>query len=137
LLNKRRRGKAHEKSIASVVAVFVLLLPALASSSSPTSLTKVNAAGAGGEPRSVAGSINRGSGAIVNPGYTFVRRGAAADVVRAGGRFKTGTYVCHCRSGDANQKCELLFSPRQIFCKQGSCSGVSCQLVPVEAASSQ
>lgn len=126
-----------KKSIASVVVVFVLLLIALVSSRSPTPLTKVNAAGAGGEPRSVPGSINRGSGAIVKPGYTFVRRGAEVDVVRVGGRFKTGTYVCHCRSGDANQKCELLFSPKQIFCKQGSCSGVSCLLVPVEAPSSQ
>jgi len=126
-----------KKSLTSLVAVVVLLLMALASATSRTLSMGTNTAAAAGEPRSVPGSINRGNGAIARPGYTFVRRGAEVDVVRIDGRFKTGTYVCHCRSGDANQRCELLFSPKQIFCKQGSCSGTSCRLVPVEPASSQ
>ncbi len=91
----------------------------------------------GGQPRSVPGSINRGNGAVVKPGYIFVRRGAEVDVVRVDGRFKTGTYVCSCRSGNVNQKCELQFSPKQIFCRQGSCSGSACRLVPVEPAATQ
>ena len=82
------------------------------------------------------GSINRGNGAIVKPSYTFVRRGDEIEVVRARG-FKTGTYVCYCRSGDANKKCELIFSLRQILCKLGSCSGASCLRVPVEPAANQ
>lgn len=117
-----------KRHTALVLAALVLLLIALASASSGTN--------AGTDPKSVPGSINRGNGAIVKPGYTFVRRGDEVDVVKARG-FKTGTYVCSCRSGDANKKCELIFSPRQILCKQGSCSGASCLLVPVEPAAAQ
>ena len=118
---------------ALVLAALVMLLIALAGASSGTTITKRNA---GTDPKSVPGSINRGNGAIVKPGYTFVRRGDEVDVVKARG-FKTGTYVCSCRSGDANKKCELIFSPKQILCKQGSCSGPSCLLVPVEPAATQ
>ena len=125
-----------KKYLTSMVAVFVLLLMAQASATSQTLLTKLNVAGAL-EPMSVPGSINRGSGAVVKPGYTFVRRGNEVDVVRVQGRFKTGTYVCRCRSGDANQRCELFHSPKQIACQQGSCSGVRCVLTPIEPASSQ
>jgi hypothetical protein len=84
------------------------------------------------EPKSVPGSINRGAAAVVKPGYTFVRRQHQVDVVKVGGP-KTGTYTCSCPGGQASKKCELLFSAKQIMCKEGSCEGVICRLVPVEA----
>jgi len=99
--------------------------------------TQLTLAARDSQPRSVPGSINRGNGAVVKPGYIFVRRGNEVDVMKADGRLKMGTYVCSCRSGDANQKCELEFSPKQIACRQGPCSGTACRLVPVEAASAQ
>ena len=119
-----------------VLAASLLLMIALASASSRTKTTEMSVAGTDSQPKSVPGSVNRGNGAIVKPGYTFVRRGDEVDVVRVRG-FKTGTYVCSCRSGDANKKCELVFSPKQILCKQGSCSGASCLLVQVEPAAIQ
>jgi hypothetical protein len=125
-----------KKHTALVLAWFVLLFIALASANSRTTKIETCAAGTEGEPKSVPGTINRGHGAIVKPGYTFVRRGDAVDVVRTRGS-KTGTYVCSCRSSKANEKCELLFSPKQILCRQGSCSGASCLLVPVEPAATQ
>lgn len=125
-----------KKQTALVLAGFVLLFIALASANSQTTNIETCAAGTNGELKSVPGTINRGNGAIVKPGYTFVRRGDEVDVVRARG-FKTGTYVCSCRSAKANEKCELLFSPKQILCRQGSCSGASCLLVPVEPAATQ
>ena len=124
-----------KKHAALVLAGFVVLFIALASANSRTTNIETCAAGTD-EPKSVPGTINRGNGAIVKPGYTFVRRGDEVDVVRTRG-FKTGTYVCSCRSGKANEKCELLFSPKQILCRQGSCSGASCLLVPVEPAATQ
>ena len=120
----------------ALILAALLLLIALASASSRTTKTQMTIAAADSVPKSVPGSINRGNGAIVKPGYTFVRRGEEVDVVRVRG-LKTGTYVCSCRSGDANKKCELVFSPKQILCKQGSCSGASCLLVPVEPAAAQ
>ena len=124
-----------KKHAALVLTGFVLLFIALASANSRTINIEACAAGTD-EPKSVPGTINRGNGAIVKPGYTFVRRGDEVDVVRTRGS-KTGTYVCSCRSRKANEKCELLFSPKQILCRQGSCSGASCRLVPVEPAATQ
>ena len=120
-----------------VLAGLVMLFIAWASANSRTTKIGACAAGTDGEPKSVPGSINRGNGAVVKPGYIFVKRGDAVDVMPVRGGFKTGTYVCSCRSGKANEKCELLFSPKQILCKQGSCSGAGCRLVPVEAAATQ
>jgi hypothetical protein len=99
--------------------------------------TQLSFAATDSQPKSVPGSINRGNGAVIKPGYIFVRRGNEVDVMRADGRLKMGTYVCTCRSGDANQKCELQFSPEQILCRQGSCTGATCRLVPVEPAAAQ
>ena len=124
------------KKYSLVVSAFALLAVALASANSRTTKIGMSFAG-GGQPRSVPGSINRGNGALVKAGYIFVRRGNEVDVVRVDGRFKTGTYVCSCRSGNVSQQCELQFSPKQIFCRQGSCSGTACRLVPVEPASIQ
>jgi hypothetical protein len=121
---------------ALVLAGFVLLFIASATANSRTTNTEAGAMGTNGEPKSVPGTINRGNGAIVKPGYTFVRRGDEVDVVRVRG-LKTGTYVCSCRSGKTNEKCELLFSPKQILCRQGSCNGATCLLVPVEPAATQ
>jgi hypothetical protein len=123
------------KHTSLVLAGSVLLFIALASANSRTTNIETYAAGTD-EPKSVPGTINRGNGAIVKPGDTFVRRGDEVDVVRTRGS-KTGTYVCSCRSGKANEKCELLFSPKQILCRQGSCSGASCLLVAVEPAATQ
>jgi hypothetical protein len=129
-----------KKHTGFVLVAFVLLFIVLSSANSRTISRATNietwAAGTNGEPKSVPGTINRGNGAIVKPGYTFVRRGNEVDVVRTRG-LKTGTYACSCRSGKANEKCELLFSPKQILCRQGSCSGASCLLVPVEPAATQ
>lgn len=125
-----------KKNRALILLAFALLVIAFASAGSRTVKTEAFVAGAHSDPKSVPGSINRGNGAIVKPGYTFVRRGNEVDVVRDRG-FKTGTYVCSCRSGIANQRCDLVFSPKQILCKQGSCSGPSCRLVPVEPAAVQ
>jgi len=125
-----------KKYIALLLTAFVLLAVSLAAANSRTTKTGRSFA-RGGQPRSVPGSINRGNGAVIKPGYIFVRRGAEVDVVRVDGHFKTGTYVCSCRSGNINQKCELQFSPKQIFCRQGSCSGSACRLVPVEPAAVQ
>ena len=126
-----------KKYIAFVLTAFVLLAVALASANSRTTKTGRSFAGSDSQPKSVPGSINRGNGAVIKAGYIFVRRGAEVDVVRVDGHFKTGTYVCSCRSGNINQKCELQFSPKQIFCRQGSCSGSACRLVPVEPAAVQ
>lgn len=118
------------------LAASLLLVIVLASASSRTKTTGLLVAGPDSEPKSVPGSSNRGNGAVVKAGYIFVRRGDEVDVVRQRG-FKTGTYVCSCRSSDANKKCELVFSPKQILCKQGSCTGASFMLVPVEPAATQ
>ncbi len=124
-----------KKHAALVLGGFVLMFIASASANSRTTNIETRAAGTD-EPKSVPGTINRGHGAIVKPGYIFVRRGDQVDVFRTRGS-KTGTYVCSCRSGKVNEKCELLFSPKQILCRQGSCSGASCRLVPVEPAATQ
>ena len=117
------------------LAAFAVLVMALVSANSRTTTRGMNVARMD-EPKSVPGSSNRGNGAVVKAGYIFVRRGDEVDVVRQRG-FKTGTYVCSCRSSDANKKCELVFSPKQILCKQGSCTGASFMLVPVEPAATQ
>jgi hypothetical protein len=126
-----------KRSTALVLAAFVLAAIALASADSQTIKTEMSVAGTDSQPKSVPGSVNRGNGAVVKPGYTFVNRGDAIDVMPVGGGFKTGTYVCPCGSSDANKKCKLVFSPRQILCKQGSCSGGRCLLVPAEPTATQ
>ena len=125
-----------KNSTVIVLAAPLLLVMVLASASSRTKTTEMIVAGTDSDPKSVPGSINRGNGAVVRVGYIFVRRGDEVDVVRQRG-FKTGTYVCSCRSGDVNKKCELVFSPKQILCRQGSCTGASCLLVPVEPAATR
>ena len=124
------------KKYVVVLCALTLLVIALASARSRTTNFEMNVAGTDGQPKSVPGSVNRGNGAVVKAGYIFVKRGDEVDVVRQKG-FKTGTYVCSCRSGDANKKCELVFSPKQILCRQGTCTGASCLLVPVEPAATQ
>lgn len=139
-----KKGKTMTRIRTAMILVSALSLMCLSGASSQTSRTgtltpqsqRQREQGTDGQPKSVPGSVNRGNGAVVKAGYIFVRRGDEVDVVRQKG-LKTGTYVCSCRSGDANKKCELLFSPKQILCRQGSCSGASCLLVTVEPASAQ
>ena len=134
--NRARSKKEKMRNHAALVLTgVVLLFIGVASANSRTTNIETCAVGTG-EHKSLPGTINRGNGAIVKPGYTFVRRKDEVDVVRTHGS-KTGTYVCSCRSGKMNEKCELLFSPKQILCRQGSCSRASCLLVPVEPAATQ
>lgn len=79
-------------------------------------------------PKAVPGTELRGRVATVKPGYEFVKRANAVDVVNTRKSFRTGTYVCPCSSNDPNRKCEIVFLPTQITCKNGSCSSGSCLL---------
>lgn len=84
----------------------------------------------------VPGTELRRNVATVKPGYEFVNRGSAVDVVNKNKSFKTGTYVCPCGGNDPNRKCDIVFSPTQITCKSGSCSG-SCLLTAAPRVMSQ
>jgi hypothetical protein len=77
--------------------------------------TQFSIAGVDSQARSVPGSINRGNGAVVKPGYIFVGRGNEVDVMKADGRLKMGTYVCSCPGGNVDEQCELHFSPKQMW----------------------
>jgi hypothetical protein len=82
-------------------------------------------------PTVVPGTELRGRVATTKPGYQFVKQQAGVSVVNLRTNAYMGAYTCPCRSTDPNRKCDLVFSPTYITCKNGSCgSGAnSCLLV--------
>ena len=80
------------------------------------------------EPTAVPGTELHDNVAYIKPGYKFVHRGDAVDVMPESGQVKTGTYTCPCHSKDPTRKCEMVFTTRRITCRSGSCVGGSCLL---------
>jgi hypothetical protein len=80
------------------------------------------------EPTAVPGTELHDNVAYIKPGYSFVNRGDAVDVVPESGQVKTGTYTCPCHRKDGTGKCEMVFTTRRITCRSGSCVGGSCLL---------
>ena len=83
-----------------------------------------------GDPVAVDGTDLRHNEATVKPGYEFVNRGQSVDVVKVRTNKIMGTYVCPCdgTSSSNGGTCELVFSPKLLTCKGGSCSGGKCLL---------
>ncbi len=106
---------------------FTLLLIALSSASSGTTRTEMISLPAPA-PTAVPGTELRRNVATVKPGYEVVKRERSVDVVSIRFNRIMGTYVCPCNSTDTAAKCDLVFSPQQITCKLGSCTGGSCLL---------
>ena len=82
-------------------------------------------------PTVVPGTELRGRVATAKPGYQFVKQQAGASVVNTRTNAYMGAYTCPCHSTDPNRKCEFIFSPNYLTCKNGSCGsgGGSCLLV--------
>ena len=121
------------KKLAAVVLVaFTLLVIGLSSAGSRTTMTEVCSSPAPTPtPTVVPGTELRGRVATVKPGYQFVKQDVGVSVVNIRTSAYMGAYTCPCKSTDPNRKCDLVFSPTYITCKNGSCgSGASsCLLV--------
>jgi hypothetical protein len=121
------------KKLAAVVLVtFTLLVIGLSSAGSRTTTTEVCSSPAPTPtPTVVPGTELRGRVATAKPGYQFVKQEVGVSVVNIRTNAYMGAYTCPCKSTDPNRKCDLVFSPTYITCKNGSCgSGVSgCLLV--------
>jgi hypothetical protein len=114
-----------------IIVSFALTLILMVVSSSGRGTTGTELSGSPAPtptPRAVPGTELRGRVATTKPGYVFVKRANSVDVVDTRKSFRTGTYVCPCNSNDPNRKCDIVFSPTQITCKNGSCSSGSCLL---------
>lgn len=119
------------KKLAAVVLVtFTLLVIGLSSAGSRTTMTEVCSSPAP-TPTVVPGTELRGRVATAKPGYQFVKQEVGVSVVNIRTNAYMGAYTCPCRSTNPNSKCDLVFSPTYITCKNGSCgSGAnSCLLV--------
>ncbi len=114
-----------KKYTALVLCAFVLLLIVLAAAGLGTTRMGITSSPA---PAAVPGTEVHDNVAYIKPGYKFVNRGDAVDVVPDGGAVKTGTYTCPCHSKDSTRKCEMVFTTRRITCRSGSCVGSSCLL---------
>ena len=116
-----------KKYAAVVLCAFRLLLIVLVAAG--LGITRMGFAGspAPAEPAAVPGTELHDNVAYIKPGYSFVNRGDAVDVVPNGGAVKTGTYTCSCHSKYAG-KCEMVFTTKRITCRSGSCVGGRCLL---------
>ena len=121
------------KKLAAVVMVtFTLLVIGLSSAGSRTTMTEVcGSPEPTPTPTVVPGTELRGRVATAKPGYQFVKQEVGVSVVNIRTNAYMGAYTCPCKSTDPNRKCELIFSPTYITCKNGSCGGgaYSCLLV--------
>jgi hypothetical protein len=79
----------------------------------------------------VPGTELRGRVAKTKPGYQFIKTADGVSVANTRTNAYMGSYTCPCHNTNPNSKCELIFSPNYITCKQGSCSSSesSCLLV--------
>ena len=113
---------------ALVLCALTLLL--IVSAAVGLGITKIGIAGSPTpvERAAVPGTELHDNVAYIKPGYEFVNRGDAVDVVPESGVVKTGTYTCACHSKDPTRKCEMVFTTRRITCRSGSCVGGSCLL---------
>jgi len=117
-----------KKHAAFVLCAFTLLLIVLAAAGLGTTKMGIASSPAPAEPVAVPGSEVHDNVAYIKPGYSFVNRGDAVDVVPDNGAVKTGTYTCPCHSKYPSGKCEMVFTTRRITCRSGSCVGGSCLL---------
>ena len=117
-----------KRNAALILGAFTSLL--IVSVAAGLGTTKMGIAGSAlpGEPTTVPGTELHDNVAYIKPGYKFVNRGDAVDVVPDGGAVKTGTYTCPCHRKDGTGKCEMVFTTRRITCRSGSCVGGSCLL---------
>jgi hypothetical protein len=106
-----------------VLVLFALTLVLMAVSSAGRGTTGTEASFPAPTPVAVGGTDLRRNVATVKPGYKFVKRGHAVDVVRTRNGIRTGTYVCPCNSNDPARLCDIVFAPTEITCKSGSCGG--------------
>ncbi len=121
-----------KKFAAVLSAMLILLVIALSSAPSRTVRTEpCNAPAPTPTPTVVPGTELRGRVATVKPGYQFVKQQVGVSVVNTRTNAYMGAYTCPCRSTDPSRKCDLVFSPTYITCKNGSCgSGAAgCLLV--------
>ena len=116
------------KHAALVFCTFTLLLIGLAAAGLGTTRIETARSPAPTEPVAVPGTELHDNVAYIKPGYSFVNRGDAVDVVPDDGAVKTGTYTCSCHSKYPNGKCEMVFTTRRIACRKGSCVGGTCLL---------
>lgn len=119
-----------KKYAAVVLGAFLLLLVFLGSA--VLGISRMNGAGSPA-PTVVPGTELHDNVAYLKPGYKFVDRGDAVDVVREQPQYKTGTYTCPCHNKDQTRKCEMVFTTRRITCRSGSCVG-SCLLTAAAPA---
>ena len=117
-----------KKYAALVLCAFALLLIVLAAAGLGTTKVGIASSPAPTEPAAVPGTELHDNVAYIKPGYKFVNRGDAVDVVPDSGQVKTGTYTCSCHSKYVTGKCEMVFTTRRITCRSGSCVGGSCLL---------
>ena len=124
---------------ALVLCAFTLLLIVSAVAGLGTSTMEVAGSPASSEPRAVPGTELHDNIAYIKPGYLFVNRGDAVDVVREQqpANYKTGTYTCPCHRKDGTGKCEMVFTTRRITCRTGSCVNGSCLLTASAPTSRQ
>jgi hypothetical protein len=133
-----RRRIAMKHYLTIVLFALTLILMAVSSSGRGTTRTEMSGSPAPTPtPTAVPGTELRHNVAPVKPGYEFVKRERSVDVVNTRKSFRTGTYVCPCSSNDPNRKCDIVFSPTQITCKNGSCSSGSCLLTAAPLVMSQ
>jgi hypothetical protein len=111
-----------------VLCAFTLLLIVSAAAGLRTARMEIASSPSPAEPTAVPGTELHDNVAYIKPGYSFVNRGDAVDVVPDGGAVKTGTYTCPCHSKDPTRKCEMVFTTRRITCRSGSCVNGSCLL---------
>ena|SRR5438132_5245051 len=116
------------KHAALVFCTFTLLLIGLAAAGLGTTRMGIASSPAPVEPAAVPGTELHDNVAYIKPGYKFVDRGDAVDVVPESGAVKTGTYTCSCHSKYPSGKCEMVFTTRRITCRSGSCVGGRCVL---------
>jgi hypothetical protein len=116
------------KYAALVLGSFTLLLIVSATAGLGTTRMGIVGSPAPTESTPVPGTALHDNVAYIKPGYKFVDRGDAVDVMRELVQVKTGSYTCPCNRKDGTGKCEMVFTTRRITCRSGSCAGRSCLL---------
>ena len=122
-----------KKHAALVFWAFTLLLIVLVAAGQGTTKMGITGSPAPTEPVAVPGTELHDNVAYIKPGYSFVNRGDAVDVLPDGGAVKTGTYTCSCHSKYPNGECEMVFTTKRITCRSGSCVGGRCLLTAAVA----
>ena len=126
------------KKYAALVLCALTLFVFVLASAVPGATTMNDAASvAPTVPTAVPGTELHDNVAYIKPGYKFVDRGDAVDVMREQQQYKMGTYVCPCHNKDRTRKCEMVFTERRITCRSGSCVGGSSCLLTASAPTSR